>query len=96
VKLYTKVAYKFTGKPKREEIYEYPLEAIREAVINSVMHRDYFEKGHNNILRFFPDRILIENVWIEPKGFEFKTRGQGERQSFHIHDAIMMQLDAIR
>ncbi len=70
VKLYTKVAYKFTGKPKREEIYEYPLEAIREAVINSVMHRDYFEKGHNNILRFFPDRILIENVWIEPKGFE--------------------------
>jgi len=70
VKLYTKVAYKFTGKPKREEIYEYPLEAIREAVINSVMHRDYFEKGHNNILRFFPDRILIENIWIEPKGFE--------------------------
>jgi len=70
VKLYTKVAYKFTGKPKREEIYEYLLEAIREAVINSVMHRDYFEKGHNNILRFFPDRILIENVWIEPKGFE--------------------------
>jgi ATP-dependent DNA helicase RecG len=70
VKLYTKVAYKFTGKPKREEIYEYPLEAIREAVINSVMHRDYFEKGHNNLLRFFPDRILIENVWIEPKGFE--------------------------
>jgi ATP-dependent DNA helicase RecG len=70
VRLYTKVAYKFTGKPKREEIYEYPLEAIREAVINSVMHRDYFEKGHNNILRFFPDRILIENVWIEPKGFE--------------------------
>ena len=48
VKLYTKVAYRFTGKPKREEIYEYPLEAIREAVINSVMHREYFEKGHNN------------------------------------------------
>ena len=70
VKLYTKVAYRFTGKPKREEIYEYPLVAIREAVINSVMHREYFEKGHNNILRFFPDRILIENVWIEPKGFE--------------------------
>ena len=40
VKLYTKVAYRFTGKPQREEIYEYPMEAVREAVITSVMHRD--------------------------------------------------------
>ena len=69
VKLYTKVAYKFTGKPQREEIYEYPFEAIREAVINSVMHKDYFEHGHNNILKFFPDRIQIENIWVKPKNF---------------------------
>lgn len=69
VRLYAKVAYKFTGKPAREEIYEYPLEAIREAVINSVMHKDYFEHGHNNILKFFPDRIQIENIWVKPKNF---------------------------
>ena len=69
VKLYAKVAYKFTGKPQRENIYEYPFEAIREAVINSVMHKDYFEHGHNNILKFFPDRIQIENIWIKPKRF---------------------------
>jgi len=69
VRLYTKVAYRFTGKPQRENVYEYPLEAIREAVINSVMHRDYFEYGHNNILRFFPDKILIENYWQKPKNF---------------------------
>jgi len=66
----TKVAYKFTGKPQRENIYEYSLEAIREAVINSVTHRDYFEEGHNNILKIFPDRISIVNVWIKPKRFE--------------------------
>jgi ATP-dependent DNA helicase RecG len=58
----TRVAYKFTGKPQRENIYEYPLEAIREAVINSVTHRDYFEDGHNNLLKIFPDRISIVNV----------------------------------
>jgi len=69
VRLYAKVAYRFTGKPQRENIYEYPFEAIREAVINSVMHKDYFEHGHNNILKFFPDRIQIENIWIKPKNF---------------------------
>jgi len=69
VKLYSKVAYRFTGKPQREEIYEYPFEAVREAVINSVMHKDYFEHGHNNILKFFPDRIQIENIWVKPGNF---------------------------
>jgi len=69
VKLYAKVAYKFTGKPQRENIYEYSFEAIREAIINSVMHKNYFEHGHNNILKFFPERIQIENVWIKPNHF---------------------------
>ncbi|MEA3475812.1 MAG: winged helix-turn-helix transcriptional regulator [Candidatus Cloacimonadota bacterium] len=69
VRLYSKVAYKFTGKPQRENIYEYPFDAIREAVINSVMHKDYFERGHNNILKFFPDRIQIENIWVKPQNF---------------------------
>ncbi|MDP3103966.1 MAG: putative DNA binding domain-containing protein, partial [Candidatus Methanoperedens sp.] len=69
VRLYSKVAYRFTGMPQRENIYEYPFEAIREAVINSVMHKYYFEHGHNNILKFFPDRIKIENYWQEPPNF---------------------------
>jgi len=69
VRLYAKVAYRITGRPQRENIYEYPFEAIREAVINSVMHKDYFEHGHNNILKFFPDKIQIENIWLKPKKF---------------------------
>jgi len=69
VRLYSKVAYRFTGKPRRENVYEYPFNAIREAVINSVMHKYYFEHGHNNILRFLPDRIRIENYWQKPSHF---------------------------
>ena len=69
VRLYSKVAYHFTGKPRRENVYEYPFDAIREAVINSVMHKYYFEHGHNNILRFLPDRIRIENYWQKPTHF---------------------------
>jgi len=69
VRLYSKVAYRFTGRPRRENVYEYPFDAIREAVINSVMHKYYFEHGHNNILRFLPDRIRIENYWQKPSHF---------------------------
>jgi len=69
VRLYAKVAYRFTGRPQRENVHEYPFEAIREAVINSVMHKYYFEHGHNNILRFLPARIRIENYWHKPAHF---------------------------
>ena len=70
VRLYAKVAYKFSmGGPKRENVYEYPFDAVREAVINSVMHRYYFEHGHNNILRFLPRSIKIENYWKKPSNF---------------------------
>ena len=33
------------------------------------MHKYYFERGHNNILRFFPDKIRIENYWQKPANF---------------------------
>ncbi|MEW6619516.1 MAG: RNA-binding domain-containing protein [bacterium] len=69
IRLYAKVAYRFTGMPQRENIYEYPFDAIREAVINSVMHKYYFEHRHNNILKFLPDRIKIENYWQKPSNF---------------------------
>jgi len=69
IRLYSKVAYRFTGRPQRENIYEYPFEAMREAVINSVMHKYYFEHGHNNILRFLPGKMLIENYWVKPQRF---------------------------
>ncbi|MCK5543450.1 MAG: putative DNA binding domain-containing protein [Spirochaetales bacterium] len=38
-----------TGKPEREEVWDYPLEAIREIVINMIVHRDYRAQGDSTI-----------------------------------------------
>ncbi|MHB8278695.1 MAG: ATP-binding protein [Candidatus Humimicrobiaceae bacterium] len=34
-----------------------------------IINKYYFEQGHNNILRFLPDRIRIENYWQKPSRF---------------------------
>lgn len=78
VGFYTKAAYKFTGKPQRENIYEYPLEAIRKAVINSVMHKYYPEPGHNNLLAIFPDRIEIKTTGLNQKNLCLGKQNLGE------------------
>jgi energy-coupling factor transporter ATP-binding protein EcfA2 len=45
---------------ERKEKWEYPLEALREAVVNSIVHRDYHSNGEVQI-RIFDDRIEIRN-----------------------------------
>jgi ATP-dependent DNA helicase RecG len=57
LKQYIPVRYEMTGEPRREEIPEIPYGALREAIINAVAHRDYFEKGSNFMVEMFDDRI---------------------------------------
>jgi len=53
--------------PQREDIYEYPPKVIREAIINAVAHRDYF--NINSIqMSIFDDRIEITNPGSIPQG----------------------------
>ena len=54
-----------TGEPQREVIWEYPLEAIREAVINMLCHRDYSNIAHSQI-RVYDDRIEFWNAGSLP------------------------------
>jgi len=54
------VEYIITGEPQREERLDYPLEAIREVVINMVVHRDYRDSG-DSIIKIFDDRIEFFN-----------------------------------
>ncbi len=49
-----------TGSPKRVENYEYPLNVIREAIVNAIAHRDYFSRDSVQIY-LFDDRIEVTN-----------------------------------
>ncbi len=46
---------------KRIDIPEYPIEAIREAVINAIAHRNYNRRGAPIMVAIFDDRVEVRN-----------------------------------
>jgi ATP-dependent DNA helicase RecG len=49
---------------EREETFEYPQFAVREAIVNAVCHRDYRLKGRRIEIRMYSDRLEV----ISPGG----------------------------
>ena len=48
------------GFQRVEEDFEYPVEVIREAIVNALVHRDYTVGAHISF-RMFKDRIIIKS-----------------------------------
>lgn len=72
---------------KRQEYLEYPLNALREAIINAIIHRNYFDAAEIRIF-IFPDRIEIKNPGSFPPGVsvenpEHKPRNPQIAQFFY-------------
>lgn len=63
------------GPKKRVDLPQYPLVAIREAVINAIVHTDYAIKGSSIIVAIFDDRLEITNPGALPYGL-------------NLHDAL--------
>ncbi len=53
-------------KAQRVEKWTYSIEALREAIINAIVHRDYSDSGNINI-RIFDDRLEIWSPGLLPK-----------------------------
>lgn len=73
---HTTVAYKI-GELRRDEIPSIPPVAIREAVINAVVHADYSQRGSPIRVGIFDDRIEIENPGLIPFGMTLDDMYRG-------------------
>ncbi len=49
-----------TGEPENTEKWQYPLEALREIIMNMIVHRDY-QSSADSIVKVFPDKIEFYN-----------------------------------
>jgi ATP-dependent DNA helicase RecG len=61
---------------RRKEILEIPEFVLRQAIVNAVAHRDYFERGAKVQVDIFDDRIEISNPGGLPKGLKPENFGK--------------------
>ena len=61
---------------KRKNILELPEDALREAIVNAVCHRDYFEKGARVMVEIFDDRVEITSPGGVCKGITPQNFGR--------------------
>jgi ATP-dependent DNA helicase RecG len=84
IRRHINVAAQITGEPERKEVWEYPREALREAVVNAICHRNYEDTGNVQV-RVFDDRLevwnpgsLPENMTIEMLRRDHRSRPRNE------------------
>ncbi|MDO8464960.1 MAG: putative DNA binding domain-containing protein, partial [Gallionella sp.] len=72
--------YIITGKPQRDERWDYPLDALREIIINSIVHRDYSGLT-GGVVKVFDDKIQIFNSGRLPHGLTVPMLLKGDYPS---------------
>ena len=70
----TRVAYRIKGL-KRQNIPEYPINALREAITNAVMHRDWSIDGANVFVEIYTDRVEVVSPGSLPRGLSLADLG---------------------
>jgi ATP-dependent DNA helicase RecG len=71
----TRTAYRIE-RLRRENVPEYPMRALREAITNAVMHRDWFIEGANVFVEIYTDRIEVVSPGGLPKGMTLADLGR--------------------
>ena len=71
----TRLAYRIEGL-RRQNIPEYPMGAVREAVTNAVMHRDWFFDRASVFVEVYTNRIEVRSPGALPNGMTVADLGR--------------------
>jgi predicted HTH transcriptional regulator len=62
----------------RVRLDEYPVEALREALVNAVAHRQYEDAGRKIILEVFSDKVVISSPGLPPSPITLASLRKGK------------------
>jgi ATP-dependent DNA helicase RecG len=65
------------GPIKRTELWTFPVVAVREAIMNAIVHADYAQHGAPIRVALFDDRLEIDNPGLLPFGLTVEDIQQG-------------------
>ncbi len=57
---------------------EYPMEALREGLVNAVAHRQYEDAGRKIMLEVFSDRVVLSSPGLPPKPITLASLRKGK------------------
>ena len=60
IKKHINLSYHFDGGLERQERWQFPMEALRELLLNAVVHRDY-KNASDIVIKIYDDRLLFSN-----------------------------------
>lgn len=93
IKTYMMLSYEFDGSIQRIEKWDYPIKALREAVLNAVVHRDYRDPSDIQI-KIYDDKIVISSPGklyddmtlekIKSKNYQSSLRNKLIAEAFYL------------
>ena len=80
---------------RRENILELPEDALREAIVNAVCHRNYFEKGARVTVEIYDDRVEITSPGGICKGITPENFGKISITRNSVMASMLYRIDYI-
>jgi ATP-dependent DNA helicase RecG len=95
IRRHTRNAIRIDGLTRTEHP-EYPLQAVREALVNAVAHADYSQLGAPIRVSIFADRLEIESPGVMPYGLTIDDVRSGlSRLRNHAIARVMNELELV-